>query len=349
MPVPSVNWKFLLAHSGNLEPIGELARARGKRLSVGINKNESLNLSYRIEDPLSDEISVADKCILCYRNNTLVWSGPIWTIEESLPSNTMNIACVGWFEILNKRFLSADTTYTTTDAGAIASGLLANANAQGATNITMGQIESSQPRTRSYKKYQEIGQEIHALSQIEAGYDYYVTPDTRELNIYYSNIVGNIYGKGQNLPNQILGYNFGKNNVANITRTYDASLLVNKQHVIGASNTTGVVSDTASINTYGIHEGLASLTEVTDTTILSAYAQGEVAVKRTPRVIYRVTPKPQSIMPFSDFDLGDVIYLTAKFGNRFNVENQAIRVYGMTIDIDENGTERITELQTSPS
>ncbi|MGA1047316.1 MAG: hypothetical protein ACO3UU_04850, partial [Minisyncoccia bacterium] len=63
--------------------------------------------------------------LLIYRGNILIWSGVVWEMEEnaSIDEGTVNIQCTEIFHILSeKRYTS--NTYTATDAGQIAWGLI---------------------------------------------------------------------------------------------------------------------------------------------------------------------------------------------------------------------------------
>ena len=53
-------------------------------------------------------------------------------------------------------------------------------------------------------------------------------------------------------------------------------------------------------------------------------------------------------MFFDDYDIGDIVYLTAKYG-ALNIERQAVRVFGVSIDIDNEGNEKIGEIKTVAS
>ena len=51
---------------------------------------------------------------------------------------------------------------------------------------------------------------------------------------------------------------------------------------------------------------------------------------------------------FEDYDIGDIVYLTVKYGC-VEVERQAVRIFGTSIDIDMEGNERIGTIQTVAS
>lgn len=335
-----MSWKLILANTKTLEQIAELDQARD--ISLTMTLNSPGNISFSI--PVLNDKSLLVKCIttsiLAYRDNILIWSGPVWTISESLPDNKIGVTAVGWFEILNHRLISADVTYTATDAGSIASSLLADANGQSPTLITLGSVETSQIRTRSYKKYQNIGQEIKGLSDIEAGYDLDINPSTRKLNIY---------AERKTITNVVFEY---QSNLSSISRSIDGSTLTNKIWVLG-KGLTGTATDFSSVDNYGLYEENTSLSEISDSTIIGAFCNAEIAIKKTPREIVNFTPFPwteTNNVPriFEDYTIGDVVYVTAKYGT-VQIERKACRVFGATINITNEGNEKISQIQSTPS
>jgi hypothetical protein len=333
-------WTFHLADRTDTA-LGELSSARNKQLSLGLNIPGRCSFTIPMEDTLAQDIAVLSTQIMAYRDGELKWSGPVWSITEELPASRMSVTAVGWYEILNRRFLSADLSYASTDAGAIATALLANANATSATGITIGSVESTQLRTRTYKRYQNVGQEIRALAEIEAGYDLYVDPSTRQLNIYAA--------RKTIQTNTVFQYGAS---VQSVSRQIMGETVANKIFAMGTS-TVGSATDSASVTQYGLLEAQESLTEVNSTTIVAAFANAEVAIRSQPRQIINLTPFPWTTtnnVPrlFEDYDVGDVVYLDVEYGT-MSLQRQAIRVFGVEISINENGNELITSIETSPS
>ena len=95
----------------------------------------------------------------------------------------------------------------------------------------------------------------------------------------------------------------------------------------------------------GIVEEVANLSDAKNSDILQYYAAGEVAVRSSPRKTYSITPFPYFTNgrvpePFVDYDIGDIVTLSAKWGKRINIEGEPLRVFGMSFNIDEEGNER---------
>jgi hypothetical protein len=335
-----MSWKIILANTKTLESLAQLDQARDVSLTLTLNSPGNASFSMPIIDEKALLISPIETCVMFYRDDQLIWSGPIWTTDESLPEARINVTAVGWFELLNHRLLSADVSYTNIDAGTIASNLLADANGQYQTLITIGTIESSQPRTRAYKKYQNIGQEIKALSEVESGFDYLVTPDTRTLNIY---------AERKTITDVVFEY---QSNLSSLERTFDGSTVTNRIWALG-NGLTGTATDFASLNEYGLFEESTSLSEISDSQIIGAFCNAEIAIKKTPREIINLLPFPWTEgnnVPriFDDYQIGDVVYVTASYGT-VQIERKACRIFGASISISAEGNERISQIQTTPS
>ena len=362
------HWKFQLCNTDStMSAIGELTGARDRSLDLILNRPGSLRFTINAKDHLAGSIEEGVTCVKAYRDNVCRWSGPIWGIDEGLPDKNISVSCVGWQEELNQRpiedWQEADprTRPEQIDAGLIAYNLLALANEQTnesgiivPTHITAGIRDLSQLRTRRYQRWANIGASIQELSDIEAGFDYHVDPVTRMMNIDYDQIKAGLYGRGTDRINTLfaIGWPAGPRNLQRFQRTIDVSQMKNR---IVAQGRYGSYKygDLASQNKHGIFTEQIALSDVTNEQILKAFAVAEIAVRSKPKVVYSMDPFPYTdrfYVPqiFIDYNIGDIVYVTA-LGGRISIERQPIRVFGATINIDNEGVERVTGLQTSPT
>src|ERR1700752_4265990 len=307
----ATGWNWVLGNSADLSAIGLLSAAQNRKINVALNDRESAGFTLSLLDPLAEQIEPINKCVLCYRNGKLVWSGPIYTLEKIIPDMIVNVGCLGWYEFVNHWLLktganfstSQGTTYNTNsttattqsynstnlpnDQCAIAADLFMRAQIDAAQNLALFPLglgavpTNTQPRQITYQQYQNIGQAISALSNIEAGFDFHVDPVTRLFNIYYDPIwpVGGPYtvnGRGQVRPNAIFGYHWGPANIARLTETTDATSLINDAYAVSQYGT-GAGFDAASQAQYGMFSEQLSVTDVAaiQTPVLKAYAQIE--------------------------------------------------------------------------
>jgi hypothetical protein len=341
---------FELAYSSDLTKIGELTQARGRSLTLSLNKSGAFQMTLPLAHEFSDNVSEIETCVLIRRLGTIVWSGPVWTVEESTPDN-LSIGCVGWLQTLEKRVSKFawgnPLTYTAQDAGAIALDLLtrSNADATSGTNyVTPGTAQTTQSRTKSYQPFTSVLNEIIALSDLESGYDMTVDPISRKLNIYTR--VG--------VTNPLAFFEYGSNAQA-VSRSCDSSRLANRFIVYSPVGWVQA-NDTISQARYGTFEEAISLSDVKDVAILQAYANAELAVRSMPLRFHTFEPRMTAVTPRifgnrnQDFDVGDTVYTKASRG-RLTFPKQAVRVFGATITWpdDAGGQERLTSIQTTAS
>lgn len=339
-------WQVFLGNSSDLSTQADITyEARGKQLVMGKNKPGSFNFQLPFITNYKSYLNPVFNCVILRKNNQTVWSGPIWSREEDFVQAKFSLSAVGWFQMLRKRFIiDADVTYSEVNEGQIAFNLLDIANTQRPTWITPGANTSTQNRTKKYTRWSNIGQEIENLTNIESSFDFDIHPETRQMHIYeWDNFADNTQA--------IFGLNWGPRNVANVTRSINADDMKNQYYTVGKYGI-AEANDADSINYYNLHQEVLNVNDVADINILGAISNAELAVNKTPRVTINFLPMAEGEMSenvpqlFRDFNIGDQVYLTAK---RHDVEivNQAVRVFGISLDINESGLEHISQLETT--
>jgi hypothetical protein len=381
--VPAVSWNWYLGNSYTMEPIAPLSNATNRSLTLALDSQESASFSLDVRDPASALVQKHATCLLAVRNGKQVWSGPVLTKKSVLGEgqDQMQVGCVGWFYRPNNWLLKCGTlappnnptttatsqAYQEVDQCAVVADLISrgiyDSNSKGAPSfITLGQVPiNTQLRNITYQEYQNIGQAITTLSQLEAGFDFAIDPVARTFDMYYDPIwpIGGPYtvqGRGQVRPNLLWGYQIGPANLATLTVSDDGSQVENEDFAVGQYGT-GYGYDSDSWATYGLMSAQSSLSNVTVTQILAAYAQAEVDVKANGIVIYSFDQMPyggtsKAYAPFDDFDIGDFGYIMANYGSVIvpplgSAGPQPVRVFAFTVGIDDNGIEQCTAFQTT--
>lgn len=268
----SPQWKFLLANSNDLSHVGELKAASGRSLQLALNRAGSLSFSLPMSDDLAQYIWPITSAIKAYRRGSdnawqLIWSGMVWTIDENITGNTMQVSAVGWLQRLDKRIMRRAKDYTANNpaTGAmwkdseIIFDLLADANTtlltwDTPTSYPAGYpvpvVAGSSPATptligpgvatgdfsthgRQYKidRLANILGEFQKLTDLENGVDIEVNPATRLLNTWAK--------KMTDRPNAIFGYGWGPNNVKDLSRQLDSSTVVD--YMLAAGQDTSIV------------------------------------------------------------------------------------------------------------
>lgn len=339
-----MTYTFELANSLDLSKIGELTQARDRDLQLALNKAGAYTNRLPLDDELSEQVVEAATCILIKKDGDIVWSGPVWTINETTP-NTLDVTAVGWLQTLEKR-VSKPTwgnplTYSDTDASLIAFDLLDRSNADStSTNyVVSGTSQATQTRTRSYTPWVNILNEITALTEIESGFDMAVDPETRELNTYAK--------LSSTREDVVFDYAI---NLTGASRSSDTSRICNRLYVYSSIGY-ALAENYESQALYGTFEEAISLSDVVNIEILQAYADAEIAVRSYPLAFIDVQPRPHSstlddARIFEHFNIGDVVTGDVRKG-RLQVVRQNIRLFGATIRFLDNGQEQITSIKTT--
>lgn len=340
-------WEYILARSSDMSVLGKFKNAHDRTLETDINKSGSASCWTPMSERLARLAIPWKTCLIAQYDGTWYWSGPIASRQTDMAGNRVAISAIGWFDRLMHFFIEdLSVSYTEVDAGAIITALLAKAAAQDAhLPITMGTVELSQPRTITYNLDQNIGQAIQDLAEIEAGIDWYIDPITRQINVYARRGVDrpkckwNFIGDGKSQ----------QSNLSNCVELLDGSTLVNDITPRG-KYASGHDEDLVSQTDYGVFQERPSLSDVIEPERLNEYAVAEIVYRSQPRLTYILTPKPSSkaTVPklFRDFDIGDIGYLTAR-REFIDVQNQAVRMFGASLSINDVGVETITNLQTT--
>jgi hypothetical protein len=396
--MPAALWEWYVGRTSDLSIIASLHKAHNRSIKLALNDRESASFQLSLFDENAPAIKPVSTCVLCYRNKSLVWSGPIWTVQNVMPNATMQIGCLGWFEFLNHWLIhtgnlmpagyqppsatmtSTTLQYTNIDQCSIIASLMQIMFDDAALNdknapiwVKVGQVPNTGPygtRTIVYNEYQNLGQAITTMSQIEFGFDFRVDPKTRLLNMYFNPIwppqgSASVNGRGSIKPNAIFGYRWGPANVATLTQSIDPSYLTNHVVAMGTYGSASA-SDVSSQQQYGNFVTQASLSQVSQQSILQAYAGAEVLINSQPRVIYTFDQLPLSagssvMQPFGiDFDIGDFCYLASSYGlvvppgvaggKQADVSpsgTQPVRIFGYTVNISDEGVEQVQNVQTN--
>lgn len=348
----AAGWEFIVARSSDRKPIGKLRRCHDRTLSVDLNKSGQAGGWVPTDDPLTRLIVPWATCLVVQyttesHEQFTFWSGPFNNRRTSLAQGRATFSAVGWFErLMHLNLQDQQLQFSNQDAGVIVAALLAKARLlDPRLQITMGVNELTRLRSVTYNLDQNIGQAILDLCNLESGFDWYIDPISVTLNI--------VAKRGDDRPNtRWMFIGDGKSehsNLSEVEENMDGSTLVNDVRARGQYGTGGAV-DFESQAQYGVFMEAPSLSDVVDTNILIAYANGEIVYRSQPRVTYTMTPKPgtDTKVPklFRDFDIGDTTYLTAR-RDYIDVVDQATRIFGASLAISDTGVETLTNLQTT--
>ena len=381
-------WKFILVNSNDLSHIGELSQARDKKLELVLGKPGSASFTYPMDAPYAASIQPFKVGIKAMRWNRIasavakepvwdcVWSGYVLPSDDAAHENRVSVACIGWLQRLQKRFVRREMIFNALDDGEIVRQLLAEMNLTttpdsypvpiptGSTPATPTWLSwgGTQPnegvggatayaattRNKTVAKYSHVLPVIEELQQIENGGDIVVDPMTRAVTWHrrYRRVRDDI----------VFGFQWGPENARTFNRSIDSDQQVNYIVVTGAAGTTPQYAhDQAQQSEIGLLEENVVLSDVKDNNILLTYAGGEQIVRANGKITYSVQPFPTSEgrvsnvpEPLLDYRLGDQVRLTAVHPPRINVRGQAIRIFSISFDISNDGLESLGPLGVAP-
>lgn len=347
------HWEVTLARSADLREIGALPYAF--TLNPIFNRPGSYNATLPLDDEIAYKVAKHSTCVVCERNERVRWSGSIVSVARDPAAMTMTISALGWLDELNHRFVRADEEsrliFSGVPGGQIAQGLIDTVNLQQdtsgvvqSTHLGFASSQDNQVRTRTYKRGQNYGQALQELSDVENGFDIYVDPQTRQIvTLPPTSFVDR--------KKVIFGYGVEPFNLANAPQNDDGSSTANRITVVGANGVAVPADDTDAIAAEGImRENWISVSDVSDPIIVGAYANAELIFGRWGNITYTMAPLPYGDMlrPWDDFNLGDQVYLSIAAG-ALQLDNQAVRIFTVGIDVDAQGNETISQITTSPS
>jgi hypothetical protein len=286
--------------------------------------------------------------LLIYRASKLIWAGVIWEITEDAQDDegTVNVQCTEIFHILSeKRYTS--NSYTSTDAGQIAWGLINTTQGLSGGNlgITQGTIEATQNRDRAYLD-EKIGEKIIQLTEVINGFDFLITPSIKNNTLGVFNVSAKI---GATLTSFRLEYGEGlKNNIQSWSRKRTLSDMFNSVIVegegLGDARLTSTETDTALITAIGLLEGRIQEKSVNQQTTLDTRADEFIRVRKTEQPLYDITVN-NAYDDFGKYDVGDIVPVRIKYG--YIDMNTTMRIYGIDVRISDAG-EEVIKLTISP-
>jgi hypothetical protein len=327
-----------------------LPEALNRSYSYQLNRagKASFTLPLTVERLQRFQLYIGVTRLLIYRKDKLIWAGVIWEITEDAQDDegTVNVQCTEIFHILSeKRYTS--NTYTSTDAGQIAWGLINTT--QGLTGgnlgITQGTIQTTQNRDRQYFD-EKIGEKIIQLTEVINGFDFEITPSIKVNTLG----VFNVYAKrGSALNTFRLEYGEGlKNNIQSWSRKRTLSDMYNSVIVegegLGETILTSTQTDTALISSVGLLEARVQEKSVNVQTTLDTKAQEFIRVRKTEQPLYDITVN-DAYDDFGKYDVGDIVPVRIKYG--YVDINTTMRIYGIDVRVSDAG-EEVIKLTVSP-
>jgi hypothetical protein len=315
MPYQNIQCEFLLNEPGNLR--FDVARNDPKAIMQNI-------LPGRHE-------------MWLYREDSLIFSGPLWDVTGTSDENVLHLKCNGILSYLNYRFVDFDRLFATTSSGGeIGQFIIAASQAKGGGDL--GITYGSYVTTAMGYKVKALANErksvldfIRELADNEVtGFDFEITPQ----GVWHA---ATKFGKTLRVPLEY-GVNVAKYSMPIFGSTIRNSIAVHGPGE-GASHILGTASDTTSINTFGLMEGAFDFQSANNTTQANQRAAFLLAEKKAPLATPALTVQGKENSFIGVFSVGDTV--PVRIDNGYDQYNKNTRITGYQLTVGANDQESI--------
>jgi len=354
-----VAWQ-LAYHKLNGDLVGEIHDAKSRSLKFKLNQACTAEFKLDVRNPMVSKLFLngGEGFILAYQDGTLRLTAEIMADQlatapvpgQRTPSLQVNAVETMW-PVLQGRLLGKSLQGHSISAidrgGAMQFALVYGLNAESPTGIDSGSHADSSTVSGGpwhYKPFMELVQELSASIN---GFDFWQTPQDPSV-AGLTGLFNDAPVRGTTVTGAIFEFGVGKANARDYGWNIDRQYLANRCFALPSSFPDnaglGVAEDedSASITARGLREVVIPQ-DLLDADLRQALAEEHVAVRKTPQQRFSVNPVagPKAPTAFDDYDIGDII--EARIVDQGVVFlNAAVRVYGIQVDIDDNGLETDT-------
>lgn len=254
--------------------------------------------------------------------------------EANDDDKVLTVTVRGGFEWLEGRFTSSLRAFDLTDAGTIASTLIAETELEGPTGLIVGTIEPTVGVDATFET-KRLSDAIAELADGDPGFDFDVQP----LDDSYGAKIGRFVIYARQGTDRDITFGLGPGTVGNVqTASRKTTRPINRAIVYGAEGVTGFAEDGASQQKYGLWGESDSLSDELNAAVLDARASGMLAPEPIRVVAFSPDPyNPATPMPLRDYDVGDTVSLEIREG-AFAFSGRP-RIDAITVHIDDEGFE----------
>jgi hypothetical protein len=375
----TAQWRFVLCDLNGV-PISILSSiATERRLQFPLDRPAVLNFTVPSESPHVNilhtdgdpYLSCGNRTIKAYRKEydettwTLRFAGIVWNLQDNADGNTCKTQVTAYdpMQLLTKRVVRAadgtfatDVTFVGQQGQVLAKALVDRTIAYAgacAISTALGTFTTAPTQSAIYTQ-QYVATALIDLCNT-GSLDVWFDPLDRTDGILAAMSAGPI--RGATLANVIMSYAAPGHTAFAFDRSVSMDNFANSIFLYGGSTSGHLanVSDSTSQTTFHTYEDVSVLTDVSDSTLIDALANEQLAFRKDPRDLITMLPTPEKApLPWRDYFLGDVIQVYASIGKdqTYPTTRQAIsgaqRVYGITIDVDDDGVERVSGVDLSP-
>ena len=299
------------------------------------------------------------------RNGILVWGGVLWQREYGSTDQSIKLTAREFLSYFERRRITTGSgtaygalAYTGIDQLQIAQSLISNAQSAPSGNI--GLLYNQDPLSTStsgitlsrvYYNYEvkTVFNAVSDLSKQTNGFDFEISVyydgggnPAKSFNTYYPRSGVMYSATNPNAPVFELG-----GNISEYTYLEDGSKAVNQIYALGAGSNEGKlisIANSASKLSSGwaLLEDQANYSDITDPTVLSGLATGQINAVSYPPITLKVVAPPYVNPTFGTYEVGDEVrvrIIDAFFPKGYDA---IFRIIGLSVAPGEDGPERIT-------
>lgn len=357
----AATWNFVLATRTGTK-LGEILDAQERICSPTLQATATASFKILATNPILDDLVNLECNLLCYRNNQLIFHGPIISVNLEAPEGTATplvgavAADPSWFFAKRVMDRTSGGTTATNNRLSLAESIIGTANTDGEMGVqTMGYTVSGSS-TVMYGPYRKLNEIIDDLANTIGGFDWRIAP------IEYSSAkIGQFLAGDMPAPGSdtVMGYTRsgvvfeyeGRDNmrVPNWMKTKDT--MANTVYSIpddGPASPLGVRSktDSTSITSYGLYADVADTSNIAEAALRDSVLDAHIAFRKNPRQLFTFTPDiddgtgrvPDWI---TDYNIGDFVRCRFKYNTALLIDGY-VRIYKMDFNIDQSGQESLT-------
>lgn len=336
--------------------VADVVDASSRQLVQTLNKPSTASFKLSLSNELVPTLFTQDLMLKVYDSGVLRFHGPIVSAQatgsDSDRSVAIGAADPSWRFQYRLAGQAGGTPggvlYTAQDKLTIANDLISVANGVSNTQITTTSQTCGSTATWYAGPYRPVNECIDDLAQSLGGFDWRILPKENDASAGtdLTGKVGTFDGAaviGSSRPDVVLEWGGDLASLRSFDLQRDWTTLTNKSfhllsNPVDTNYAVAATPDATSRAARGLFETVAEASDLVNLTLRQQLVAEHVNVRKTPRLVLAFAPDANpALARFGlDYAVGDSIHARVTIdGNRFL--DGMVRVYQMTIDIDDNG------------
>lgn len=352
-------WNFIVTDLSGVA-VGEVINGTGRQVIRSLSSPSTASFTIGITNPLLKDLLTRDLNLKVYRNNKIVFHGPLLTTQlvAADATQTPTVACAASdpgfrFDRRLSGKSANGTLFNGTDRLTIAESLIATANSDGEMGIqTLGQTCGS---TAVYiaGPYKKLSECLADMGSTLSGFDWRIDPIEYSAGKIGQFKAAAILGSQQTAA--VFEYQ-GRGNMR--VPDYQKGIvdLVNQVFSIpddGTNSPLGIRSatDATSITARGLYEEVVDTSNITNAALRDAVLSDHILYRKKPRQVLTFSPDFNDYTGRVpewgvDYFIGDSVRGRVLY-NGIALIDGYVRLYKMQFDIDDSNRETLTPTMVS--